>query len=211
MNKNKLLQILGDGNIVIPLYILREFKKLNLQMDEFVFLMYLYNKENNIDFNPEKIAKELNMDIMEVMGYVAILADKGYISLDVKKSDNDVLEEVINLSNFYDKISTLIIIFEFIEKKLGRTMNSLEISTVNAWLGNKISMDLIKEAFRIAHENGVTSIKYVDKLILDWVKSGIKTIDDLKSLEKKEIEDNSLDLEIGEWNWLDDEEEYITN
>ena len=66
MNKNKLLQILGDGNIVIPLYILREFKKLNLQMDEFVFLMYLYNKENNIDFNPEKIAKELNMDIMEV-------------------------------------------------------------------------------------------------------------------------------------------------
>ena len=81
--KNKLEEYLGDGNIVIPLYILKYFKKLNLSMDEFVFLMYLYNKQDKIDFNPEKISKDLNIDVMEVMGYISVLTDKGYLNLDV--------------------------------------------------------------------------------------------------------------------------------
>ena len=35
--KNKLEEYLGDGNIVIPLYILKSFKKLNITMEEFIF------------------------------------------------------------------------------------------------------------------------------------------------------------------------------
>ena len=100
MNKQKINKIIGDGNIVIPLYILKYFKKLNLTMEEFMFLMYLYNKQNNLDFNPDTIAKDLNIDIMEVMGYIAVLTDKGYLTLEVRNSDANVLEEVINLDNF---------------------------------------------------------------------------------------------------------------
>ena len=109
MNKVKLNKVISDGNIVIPLYILKYFKKLNLTMDEFIFLMYLYNKQDNLDFNPEKIALDLNLDIMEVMGYISILTDKGYITLDVLKTENNILEEVINLNNFYERISTFLI------------------------------------------------------------------------------------------------------
>ena len=42
MNKAKLNKVIGDGNIVIPLYILKYFKKFDLTMEEFIFLMYLY-------------------------------------------------------------------------------------------------------------------------------------------------------------------------
>ena len=135
MNKGKLNKFIGEGNVVIPLYILKCFKKLNLTMDEFVFLMYLQSRQDNLEFNPEKIANDLNLDIMEVMGYVSVLTDKGYLSLDVMKSENNVLEEVINLDSFYEKISTILIdfgsnleedktsIFSYIEKELGRPLN----------------------------------------------------------------------------------------
>ena len=194
MNKAKLNKVIGDGNIVIPLYILKYFKKFDLTMEEFIFLMYLYNRQDNLDFNPDKISLDLNIDIMEVMGYVAVLTDKGYLKLEVKKTENNILEEVIDLSSFYERISMLLInndkeekednnILFYIEKELGRPMSSIEIKIVNEWKNNNISDELIKKALSIAAE-------IYNKLI-------------------KEIDDNTPD--IVDWDCLDDEEEYIVN
>lgn len=222
MNKAKLNKVIGDGNIVIPLYILKYFKKFDLTMEEFIFLMYLYNKQDNLDFNPDKISLDLNIDIMEVMGYVAVLTDKGYLKLEVKKTENNILEEVIDLSSFYERISMLLInndkeekednnILFYIEKELGRPMSSIEIKIVNEWKNNNISDELIKKALNIALNDGVYSLKYIDKILVDWVTRGYKSVSDIEKNKEivKEIDDNTPD--IVDWDWLDDEEEYIVN
>lgn len=224
MNKVKLNKVISDGNIVIPLYILKYFKKLNLTMNEFIFLMYLYNKQDNLDFNPEKIALDLNIDIMEVMGYISILTDKGYITLDVLKTENNILEEVINLNNFYERISTFLInsevdikeenkkenILQYVEQELGRPLNSLEIKTIHDWQEAKIDDSLIMEALKIALNDGVYSLKYIDKILFDFKNRGYQNALDIK----KEVEPTSTksnEIEFVDWNWLDDEEEYIVN
>ena len=222
MNKAKLNKVIGDGNIVIPLYILKYFKKFDLTMEEFIFLMYLYNRQDNLDFNPDKISLDLNIDIMEVMGYVAVLTDKGYLKLEVKKTENNILEEVIDLSSFYERISMLLInndkeekednnILFYIEKELGRPMSSVEIKIVNEWKNNNISDELIKKALSIALNDGVYSLKYIDKILVDWVTRGYKSVSDIEKNKEmvKEIDDNTPD--IVDWDWLDDEEEYIVN
>ena len=222
MNKAKLNKVIGDGNIVIPLYILKYFKKFDLTMEEFIFLMYLYNRQDNLDFNPDKISLDLNIDIMEVMGYVAVLTDKGYLKLEVKKTENNILEEVIDLSSFYERISMLLInndkeekednnILFYIEKELGRPMSSIEIKIVNEWKNNNISDELIKKALSIALNDGVYSLKYIDKILVDWVTRGYKNVSDIEKNKEmiKEIDDNTPD--IVDWDWLDDEEEYIVN
>lgn len=222
MNKAKLNKVIGDGNIVIPLYILKYFKKFDLTMEEFIFLMYLYNRQDNLDFNPDKISLDLNIDIMEVMGYVAVLTDKGYLKLEVKKTENNILEEVIDLSSFYERISMLLInndkeekednnILFYIEKELGRPMSSIEIKIVNEWKNNNISDELIKKALSIALNDGVYSLKYIDKILVDWVTRGYKSVSDIEKQKEmvKEIDNNTPD--IVDWDWLDDEEEYIVN
>ena len=216
MNKAKLNKVIGDGNIVIPLYILKYFKKFDLTMEEFIFLMYLYNRQDNLDFNPDKISLDLNIDIMEVMGYVAVLTDKGYLKLEVKKTENNILEEVIDLSSFYERISMLLInndkeekednnILFYIEKELGRPMSSIEIKIVNEWKNNNISDELIKKALSIALNDGVYSLKYIDKILVDWVTRGYKSVSDIEKNKEmvKEIDDNTPD--IVDWDWLDDE------
>ncbi|MBQ8891348.1 MAG: DnaD domain protein [Bacilli bacterium] len=222
--KTKLEKAIGDGNIVIPLYILKYFKKLDLNMDEFVFLMYLYNKQDKIDFNPEKIARDLNIDIMEVMGYISVLSDKGYLTLDVIK-ENDILDEVINLSCFYEKISFLLMdqvdehkdsnaLFKYVESELGRPISATEIETIKSWISNNIDESLIKEGVKIAINDGVYSLKYIDKILFDFKNRGIKTVDEIKSAYNNvNTNSNSSNetLELDDWNWLDDEEEYITN
>lgn len=222
MNKSKFNKVIQDGNIVIPLYILKYFKKLNITMDEFIFLMYLYNKQDNLDFNPEKISLDLNIDIMEVMGYISTLTDKGYLNLQVKKTDNNLLEEVIDLSSFYEKISILLInneeietnnkgILSFVEKELARPISSLEIQMIEGWKNNNISDELIKEAIKLALNDGVYSLKYIDKILIDWKNHGYKDVNDVKNTKQdKQIEENIND-DITDWDWLEDEEEYIAN
>ncbi len=223
MNKSKFNKVIQDGNIVIPLYILKYFKKLNITMDEFIFLMYLYNKQDNLDFNPEKISLDLNIDIMEVMGYISTLTDKGYLNLQVKKTDNNLLEEVIDLSSFYEKISILLInneeietnnskgILSFVEKELARPISSLEIQMIEGWKNNNISDELIKEAIRLALNDGVYSLKYIDKILIDWKNHGYKDVNDVKNTKQdKQVEENIND-DITDWDWLEDEEEYIAN
>lgn len=213
MNKVKLNDLIKDGNIVIPLYMLRLYKTYNLTLDEFIFLMYLSNKNFTL-FDPEFIALELNFDIMEVMGYISVLADKGLISLEIGKN-NGVIEEKISLNNFYEKISLSLInelgeevleerdntIFDEIEREFNRKLTPMEREVVVEWQDSNISYELIREALKEASLNGVSNLRYIDKILFDWTKKGIRKKDDIK---REEIEP---EMEIFNCNWLDDEDE----
>ena len=153
-----------------------------------------------------------------------MLTDKGYITLDVLKTENNILEEVINLNNFYERISTFLInsevdikeenkkenILQYVEQELGRPLNSLEIKTIHDWQEAKIDDSLIMEALKIALNDGVYSLKYIDKILFDFKNRGYQNALDIK----KEVEPTSTksnEIEFVDWNWLDDEEEYIVN
>ena len=212
MNKVKLNDLIKDGNIVIPIYMLRLYKKYNLELDEFVFLMYLYNRNFTV-FDPELIANELNYDIMEVMGYISVLADKGLITLDIDKNSG-VIEEKISLNNFYEKLSLSLIndlgeekenekndsIFNEIELEFNRKLTPLECEVVREWQDNNYPSELIHEALKEASLNGVSNLRYIDKILFDWYKKGIRRKEDIK---KEEIEPQ---IEIFNCNWLDDDE-----
>ena len=116
MKESKLIDILKNGNIVIPLYLLKKYKKLNTDMNTFVFLMYLYNLGDKFLFDPSRFSEELNISNSDVLTYIDKLTDKGLIRLEVLKNDKDIMEEIINLEGFYNKIS-LINMEDSIKKK----------------------------------------------------------------------------------------------
>ena len=222
MKSSKLIDIFKDGNIVIPIYILKNYSSLNINSDEFLFLMYLYNLGNNVLFDPNKYSLDLNMDLKDIMNYIGILTDKGLIRLDVLKNDKGVMEEVIILDDFYQKLVYLTIdkvnnednssstVFEIIEKEFGRTLSSMEVEIIKAWLDNNISEDLIKEALKEAVFNGVSNLRYIDKILYEWEKDGIQSIEDVEKRRKernrnKNKEDEEIS-DIVDWNWFDEEE-----
>ena len=192
MKSSKLIDVFKDGNVVIPIYFIKNYKKLNITCDEFLFLMYLYNLGNNTLFNPSKFASDFNIDIKEVMNYVGTLTEKALIKVDVLKNDRNVMEEVVILDDFYQKIAYFTIdkvnneessdinVFEIIEKEFGRTLSSMEVEIIKAWLDSNISEELIGEALKEAVFNGVSNLRYIDKILYDWGKAGIKTVEDVE-------------------------------
>lgn len=227
MNNSKLVDILKDRNIVIPIYLLKNYKNFKLNLSEFILLMYFYNLGDSYLFNPNKFCDELNVDLMELMSLVDSLTDKGFIKVDVKKNDKGIVEEVLSLDGFYSKISLVMRedinkkredninnsnIYEIIEKEFGRTLSPIEAEIISAWLDNNISEELIKEALKEAVFNGVSSLRYIDKILYEWGKKGIKTVKDVEDNRKKRNDnrdknnDNNIDLDSLEWNWFDEDE-----
>ena len=224
MKSSKLLDLLKTGNIVIPIYLLKYYKDFALTMDEFVFIMYLYNQGNNVIFDPNKICDELNIKNSEVLTYISNLTDKKLINVETKKNDKGVIEEVISLDGFYSKISLLVMdkvnskdvtdsdIYSTIEKEFGRTLSPMEYEIIKSWLSNNISEELIVEALREATFNGVSNLRYIDKILYEWGKLGIKNKDDVIK-NKKKFNDNKnkekVDLEglDLDWNWFEDGED----
>ena len=224
MKSSKLIEIFKQGNMVIPIYFLQHYKEFKLSMEEFVFLMYLYNLGNKFLFDPGKFSEDLNLELSEIMNFVGNLTDKHFIRVEVLKNEKGLMEEVVILDEFYNKLSLITIdeinstsnsedsnIFEIIEKEFGRTLSPIEFEIIKAWLDNNMSEDLIKEAIKEATLNNVSNLRYIDKILYEWGKAGIKTVDDVLNNKKKRNEmrnqqADDIDMDIVDWNWFDEDE-----
>lgn len=225
MKSSKLIEIFKNGNIVLPLYLLKNYKKLKLELNEFVFLMYLYDLGNKALFNPNRFCEDLNLELMDVMTLVGELTDKGFIKVDVIKNEKGIMEELVILDGFFDKLSLIALedvnkedkvdvensnIFELIEKEFGRTLSSMEYEIIKAWLEQGFSEELIKEVLKEAVFSGVSNLRYMDTILYEWNKNGITSAADVeKNRKKKNVQkekEADIDLEIVEWSWFDDED-----
>lgn len=219
MKKSILIDVFKSGNIVVPLFFLKKIKEFNIDMNDFIFLMYLYNLGDKSLFNPNKYALDLNLDLADCMIYIGNLTDKGFINVEVVKNDKGLMEEVVVLEPFYNKLAISGIsdnsdktndsnVFELIEQEFGRTLSSIEYEIIKAWLESNISEELIAEALKEATFNGVFNLRYIDKILYEWGKLGIKTVEDVeKNRKKRNTKDDikDVDIDIVDWNWFDDE------
>ena len=224
MRSAKLVDIFKQGHIVIPLFMLQHYKELKLEIGEFLFLMYLYNLGNKFIFDPSKFASDLNLDIKDIMNYIGALSDKHFIRVEVMKNDKGLMEEMVLMDDFYSKLSLITMdevnnvssadnsnIYEIIEKEFGRTLSPMEYEIIRAWLDNGMSEELIQEAIKEATYNGVSNLRYIDKILYEWSKLGIKTAKDVSDNKKKrakakEEASSDVDMDIMDWDWFDDDE-----
>lgn len=226
MKSAQFIDIFKQGHLVIPLYLLQQYKKLKISLEEFIFLMYLYQLGDHSLFNPSKYQEELQLDLTKIMECIDSLTEKNLIQVDVVKNEKGLMEEVVLLDGFFRKLSLLMVedsnekkasyqsnIFEVVEKEFGRTLSPIEYEIIRAWLDNDMSEELIKEAIKEATFNGVSNLRYIDKILYEWGKLGIKTVKDVENQRKKRAQkreeeaDSNIDLDIVDWDWFDDDDE----
>lgn len=222
MKYGKLVDIVKSGNIIIPLYVYKEFPKLNIDLESFLFLMYLDSKGNKIPFDINRLSEEFSCDIKTIMKYISILQDKKLIEIKVIKNDKNIMEEFIYLDFFYDKIALNMVgeiieegkeekqdVFAILEKELGKQLSPIEIEIVKAWKESNYSDEIIKEAIKEAVINGVANLRYIDKVLYEWAKKGIKTKEDVeknrKAFREKEKE-KPKKVDLFDYDWMDDDE-----
>ena len=214
MNKVKLNDLIKSGSITVPMYIIKEYSKFDLTLDEFVILIYLYNHNKDI-YDPSIIAEALNIEIEKVLIGIDSLSNKGLLSIDVTTTSNGVLEEKINLENFYEKITLSLIselneeqvsdnnLFSTIEKELDKKLNPSEQEIIIS-LQKDYNDDLIKEALKELVNTGNNNVKLLDRILFDWKRQGVKNVEDIHKMKEMEKTQEVFNSPI---EWYDDDSE----
>lgn len=213
----KIVQLLKDSTVQVPRLLLFNFKKLGCTTSDCITLIYLLNEKDTL-FNPKKISDDLNITLPEVLEIVDHLSTNGILSIHLKKV-NGVREEHIVLDGFYEKLAYLIInneekedcksktIYDLFEQEFGRTLSPMEFEIIGGWCDAGFEQDVIVLALKEATYNGVSNLRYIDKILYEWKKKGIHSKADVekerqayqtKKVEKKELFD---------YDWLNENDE----
>lgn len=213
MKTNNILDIMKTNNIVIPSYLLKTYKKLNISEKELIFLSYLITFNDKVLFDINKFSISTALSVPEIMELIDSLISKNIIIMVTDKKETGMIREYLDISSLYDKIIVMILnesetesketstIYDVIEKEFGRCLSPIEYETIKGWLDSNISEDLIKEALKEAILNGVNNLKYIDRILYEWNKKGYKKPSDV--VKKRQVKEEKIDL--FDYDWLDEE------
>jgi len=203
----KVVNLLKNEPFYIPSILLKNYRKLNITDTELILLIYLIN---NNSLNPKQISKELNFDSKEVLELINSLMEKDLLKIDI--INKKIREEIINLDELYNKLAFLIInddikekktnLFDKFEQEFGRTLSPMDYEIITDWQ-KEFNDELILLALKEAVFNGVTNLRYVDKIIRDWHKKGIKNEQDVIN-DKKTFQTKKSEKKLFDYDWLNE-------
>jgi DNA replication protein len=204
-----------NKKLVVESVFIKEALKRKLSLEEFLLLLYFDNSFDSI-FDVPSIAKTLKMNDEQVLDSFSKLMDKNLIKVDAIPNTFGKVVEHISLDNYYNcivedtkkikKEETKNDIFSVFEKEFGRTLSGMDYEIIKAWMDKGFSEELILGALNEASYNGVTSLRYIDKILFEWNKKGFKTMDDVKNHLKTKDTSNLCETKVLNFDWLDDNE-----
>lgn len=218
MNQEKLLSFLAGRNIQIPLPMLPLRKKWKIEWQDFMMLMYLKDKGTYFPLNPKEIEEDLSLSTKEVMLSIGSLQDAHLLRMEVTKNEKGIMEDFISLADFNHRYLDNVLeeiqqkdvsnstVFDLIEQEFGRTLSPMEIEIIKAWLEEGFREEMIEEAVKEAIFNGVSNLRYIDKILYEWNKKGIHTRQDLEKRNIHRKKEEKQPVEVFEYNWFEDDE-----
>ena len=211
---SQIIELLKNINYQVSKELLFNYKKLNITDSELIVLIYLINQTSNT-YNPKQIGNDLKLELNNVLELINSLCEKNIIKIEMKKINN-IRSEIINLDSLYEKIAFALTdveekkdsnIYNIIENEFGRTLSPMEFELINGWVDAGYTDELIKLAVKEAVYNGVSSLRYIDTIIYEWGKKGIKTKEDVEN-NRKQFKNNNTNKnkELFDYDWLNDKD-----
>lgn len=213
----KIINLIEHGVVKFPRLLLLNYKNLKITNDELILIIYLLN-ETDI-FNPKKIASDMNLKMSEVLELVNNLEEKGILTINVRKVNN-LREDFIDFKNLYSKLAFLVInenivndektsenLFDCFEREFARTLSPVEYELINGWKEVGYSDELIILALKEAVFNGVTNLRYIDKVLYNWKRKGLNNKEAVEKDKIKFQNKKTEKKELIDYDWLNDSDE----
>lgn len=212
-----IVKLYQKQNFVIGEDILRTIKKNDLSLDEALLIIYFCGNNTHPVLDIDEIREKFGMDEFAIMKAFSSITNRNLIAIKMEKNRDGKVEELIDLTPFYASIAMDIgetekkvsteNVFSLFEKEFGRPLSSMEFELINNWLDKGISEELIKSALKEAIFNGSFTLRYIDAMLIEWNKKGLKSGKEVDLyLKKRKQPKIRKDEDLFDYNWLDDEE-----
>ncbi|AGT32484.1 DNA replication protein dnaD [Geobacillus genomosp. 3] len=205
MEKKKVAEWLAQGSVVIPKLLLNHYKRLGLNEGELVLLLHMQSfLEEGVTFpTPAELAEKMTVPAAECMEMMRRLLQKGMVAIEEHTDERGVRSEKYTLEPLWEQLVHHLYVQEvkngqsvqqeeeeslytIFEQEFGRPLSPFECETLAMWIdqdGHEPA--IIKAALREAVLSGKLNFRYIDRILFEWKKNGIRTIEQAHDYGKK--------------------------
>ncbi|MHA6251129.1 DnaD domain-containing protein [Oceanobacillus sp. CAU 1775] len=220
------VEMILQDQVQIPGKLLMDYRRIGLNEHEVILILQLirYFQEGNFFPTPTQLASNLTINEKQCSDMLMKLMQKDLLKIEQKESElyqineayslNPLLEKLYLEDNETEKTENTGTLFLLFEQEFGRPLSPFEIEMVNAWLDeDEFVPALVKAALRESVLMGKLNFKYIDRILREWKKKGIKSVDEARNASKKfhqykktvPIQENKKRDTSVYYNWLEGE------
>lgn len=196
---------LKHGHLSVPKVLLKHYRDIGLDEKQLVLLLNIYISidEGRVFPTPEDLAKELSYTLEECAEILSQLIKKGFLQLCQSKDEQGVLYEYYSLDSLWEKLLSFLFVEEeeerkeqkqtnelnlytIFEQEFGRPLSPIECEMLTMWLDEDHHRpEIIKAALKEAVISSKLNFRYIDRILFEWKKNGIETIEQAKAHGEK--------------------------
>ncbi|WP_078380220.1 DnaD domain-containing protein [Sutcliffiella halmapala] len=235
MKKEQFIEFLEEGNLSIPNYLLSNYVKLGLNEKEFLLIIHVHSflESGKIFPTPIEIADRMTIDPTECMEILRHLLQKGYLAISDEMDEYSIKYERYSLQPLWEKMIHFMLeknkqasiqthkdqeinLYSIFEQEFGRPLSPFECESLGMWLDqDHHDPSIIKAALREAVISGKLNFRYIDRILFEWKKNGIKTLSQAneygKKFRKTQVSQKQQQIPVNKehkstvpfYNWLD--------
>ncbi|MFB1049342.1 DnaD domain-containing protein [Paraliobacillus sp. JSM ZJ581] len=230
MKRNYTIQTILQDQLSIPSKLLTQYHRIGLEEKELIIILKIFHYQSVGVFfpTPEELALETTFDQQECSGLLRKLIQKGLLLIEESVDDGsprneqysieplwDMLYNQINYENEQKLSQDQMNIFVLFEQEFGRALSPIEIETINIWIDDDNQQPaLIKAALREAVLMSKLNFKYIDRILREWKRKGIQSVDEARAHSKafhsqqsqltRKPQSNKRDTSLY-YNWLEED------
>lgn len=220
---------LFEKPVIIPHQLFKYYPLLNITETELIVILKIIELSDDQQLPSfEMLAEQMSINQNEIMLIIQNLISKELLNITVVKDNHAQFNEIFDFSSLEEQLDQLLKkqakvadqhnnqlnfekVFERFETTFGRPLTPLEIQTINHWLDkDHHHLDLINEALNEASAHNKLSIKYIDRILLNWKKKNVKSVVDSKEVSKQFKQKNLVKQvpDIPVFDWVNGESPY---
>jgi len=157
----------------------------------------------------------MTLDFQEIDTYFTNLIKKDILTLDgqdkihisiepLKKQLAEIFYEELKKETSLPSSREQNDIYVLFETEFGRALSQFEVNTIKDWFDQGNSATTIKEALNVATLAKVKTIRYIDKILLEWKRREEVSKNGISPLSEKWRKNLEETMEIAKINWMEE-------
>jgi DNA replication protein len=203
--KTNILTWLQEGNITVPATLFSEYRKMNLNEYELVLLLNIISfLEKGHEFpTPEELSSRMTISVSDCNEMLRRLIQRGFIEIIDEYSNDGIRFEKYTVKPLWERLVEQFLLnnqstkgvskkadetdlYTCFEQEFGRPLSPFECESLAMWMDDDHHDPvIIKAALREAVMSGKMNFRYIDRILFEWKKNGIKTIEQARNHGQK--------------------------
>jgi DNA replication protein len=197
---------MSEGSVSIPNMLLKFYKKIGLSDNECMLFiqLHVFIESGNYFPTPIELAERMTTSSHEMSSMLRSLVGRGLLGMEqYEDKEKGVYFEAYTLQPLWNRLMDSLKeeeqiqketnkeqleqnVFVLFEKEFGRPLSPMELETLKIWMDeDQQSPELILTALKESVLSGKLNFRYIDRILFEWKKNGIKTPEAAKQYGEK--------------------------